>query len=146
MNLRSRFSQALALTIVIKTLFHLSNMKQFFFVASTLLFIAAMSQTACYYDNEKTLYGDNVCDTTLVSYLSDIKPIVEANCISCHAPGGEQEISPLLTYEDMIKYISDNNMVDRVRGNSSLMPPSGKMGNCNLLLIEAWINQGALNN
>jgi mono/diheme cytochrome c family protein len=121
-------------------------MKQFFFAAFTVLVIATISQTACYYDNEQTLYGGNTCDTTAVSYSTDIRPILDANCISCHAPGGEQETSPLVTYEDMKKYTSDRNVVDRTNGSSSLMPPSGKMSSCNVALIEAWVNDGAPNN
>lgn len=109
--------------------------------------MAAITQTACYYDNEQELYGGNVtCDTIAVSYLTDIKPIIDANCISCHAPGGEQESSPLLTYDDLKKYTDDRNIVDRTQGTSSLMPPAGRMSNCNVAKITAWVNQGALNN
>lgn len=132
--------------VVTKTLFHLLNMKQFFFAAFSLLFIATISQTACFYDNEQDLYGAVACDTAAISYATDIRPILDANCISCHAPGGEQEISPLLTYDDIKRYTDGNNLTDRINGNSSLMPPTGKMAVCNIAIIEAWINQGALDN
>lgn len=121
-------------------------MKQFFFAALTLMFIATISQTACYYDNEKDLYGDGSCDTTAVSYSADIRPIIDANCVSCHAPGGEQETSPLLTYADVTKYTGNLDIVERTAGTSTLMPPTGKMSDCNVALIGAWVNQGAPNN
>lgn len=121
-------------------------MKEFFFAALTILFLVSISQTSCYYDNEAELYGVGNCDTTAVSYNTDIKPIIDANCISCHAPGGEQESSPILNYEDLKKYTGNRDLVNRTNGTNSLMPPSGKMNSCNVALIEAWVNQGALNN
>ncbi|MCB0524416.1 MAG: hypothetical protein R3A50_14275 [Saprospiraceae bacterium] len=121
-------------------------MRHFIFSAFVILVAISFTQTSCYYDNEQDLYGTGNCDTSLVSYNTDIKPIIDANCISCHAPGGEEENSPLLTYDDLKKYTGNNDMVDRVNGTSSLMPPSGKMNSCNVSLITAWVNQGALNN
>jgi hypothetical protein len=121
-------------------------MKQFFFAALTLLCIATLPQTACYYDNEKDLYGDGSCDTTAISYTTDIRPVLDANCVSCHAPGGEQEGAPLVTYENVKQYADTRDIVDRTNGTGSLMPPSGKMSNCNIAIIEAWVNAGAPNN
>lgn len=121
-------------------------MKHFLFTALTALFITIMSQTACFYDNELDLYGAQTCDTTAVSYSLDIRPILDANCITCHAPGGEQEVAPLLTYEDVKKYTGDRNIVDRTSGTTVLMPPTGKMSDCNVSLIESWVNAGAPNN
>ena len=121
-------------------------MKKIFFAALTLLFIGSISQTACYYDNERDLYGIGNCDTTAVSYIADIRPIVDGNCISCHAPGGERETSPLLTYAELKQYADTRDIVGRTNGSTSLMPPSGKMSSCNVALIAAWVNAGAPNN
>ena len=126
-----------------------THMKYFIFIAFALLIIVGLTQTACYYDNEKDLYGDGLCDTTAVRYSIDVKPIVDANCVSCHAPGGQQEGSPLLTYDDVVKYtgvMGSSALVDRTNGTSSLMPPSGKMSACNIAIIAAWVSQGSLNN
>lgn len=124
-----------------------SNMKLIFFAALTVMFFAMLTtQTACYYDNEQEQYGVNQCDTTAVSYSTNIKPIIEQNCISCHAPGGAQETAPLVTYDQLKNYATSGALVDRTNGTSSLMPPSGKMSNCNLLFIKAWVDAGAPNN
>lgn len=121
-------------------------MRQFFFSTLLLLFLASLSQTSCYYDNEQELYGTGNCDTTEVSYNLDIKPIIDGNCISCHAPGGEQETAPILNYDDLKNYADNMELVNRTSGSTILMPPSGKMNSCNVALIEAWVKQGALNN
>ena len=48
--------------------------------------------TSCSYENMETLYPQEPgCDTINVSYTEDIKPIFDANCVSCHsgsAPAG----------------------------------------------------------
>lgn len=121
-------------------------MKHFFFATLSLLFISIMTQTACFYDNEQDLYGTATCDTTAVSYATDIRPIIDGNCISCHAPGGQQELTPLVTYDDLKRYTDSQNLIERTSGTTSLMPPSGKMSNCNIALIAAWVNAGAPNN
>lgn len=114
--------------------------------AAFVVFISILSQTACYYDNEEDLYGTVVCDTVAISFASDIKPIIDANCVRCHAPGGEQESSPLLTYDDLKKYTSDGDLTDRTSGTVGLMPPDGKMNECNVTMIKAWVDAGAPNN
>lgn len=122
-------------------------MKQFFFAATILTAFAVFAQTACYYDNEAEQYGVTTCDTVGISYSADIQPIIQANCISCHTPGGQQESSPFNTYEEVKLYTTNREIADRVIGNGvALMPPSGAMSPCNQLKIEAWVNAGAPNN
>lgn len=122
-------------------------MKQFFFAVLAFAIWAIFSQTACYYDNEVEQYGVVVCDTTDISYSADIWPIINSNCISCHAPGGEQEFSPFDTYDGLKAYTFNREIVDRVYANGvNLMPPTGELSDCNKLKIEAWVNAGAPNN
>jgi len=122
-------------------------MKQFFFTTLIMTAIGIISQTACYYDNEEEQYGVTTCDTVAISYSADIQPIIQANCISCHAPGGQQESSPFTTYDGLKLYTLNREIADRVVGkNGALMPPSGAMSTCNQLKIEAWVNAGAPNN
>ncbi|MBC7776807.1 MAG: cytochrome c [Phycisphaerae bacterium] len=122
-------------------------MKQLFFVVSVVAALAVFTQTACYYDNEVEQYGVPICDTVSISYSADIKPIIEANCLSCHAPGGEQEFVPFDTYDGLKLFTLNHEIVDRVYGNGvNIMPPSGALSDCNKLKIEAWVNAGAPNN
>ncbi|MDO8367979.1 MAG: cytochrome c [Saprospiraceae bacterium] len=121
-------------------------MKQFFFAVFT-LFVVVFAQTSCYYDNEVEHYGVTVCDTTAISYSADILPIIQQNCISCHAPGGQQAVSPFMTYEGLKQFTLNREIVDRINGNGvSLMPPSGEISDCSKQKIEAWVNAGAPNN
>ena len=122
-------------------------MKQFFFAAIIFAVLAIFAQSSCYYDNEVEQYGVTVCDTVGISYIADVKPIVDANCISCHAPGGQQESSPFTTYEELKLYTTDRQIVDRVYGSgAAIMPPSGAVSDCAQLKIKAWVDAGAPNN
>jgi uncharacterized membrane protein len=106
-------------------------------------------QTACYYDNEEDLYGaggGGNCDTTNVSFSADVQPVINANCVSCHAPGGQQESTPLTNYNEIKTYADNGKLVGRTQNSSLPMPPTGLMTQCNQDIIEAWVNAGAPNN
>lgn len=122
-------------------------MKRFFFGASLVVIVSVLAQTSCYYDNEVEQYGVTTCDTVSISYTADIKPIIEANCLSCHVAGGQQSSSPFDTYNSLKQYTLNREIVKRINGDGvAIMPPSGSISNCDKLKIEAWVNAGALNN
>lgn len=122
-------------------------MKKLFFATFVLLSLTYFTQTACYYDNEVEQYGVTVCDTTALSYNLHIKPIIDANCTTCHIAGGQQSFSPLDTYEGLNQYTLNRDIVNRVKGDGvALMPPAGALSKCDQQKIEAWVNAGAPNN
>ena len=117
----------------------------------------SVSLTSCYYDTEEELYPDSgtvVCDTTSVSYTTDIVPIMNSKCSysGCHAGANAAAGIPLETYAGVKEYID----ADKARfissiiwdGNASNMPKgaSSKMIDCNINTIKAWINSGYPNN
>ncbi len=101
---------------------------------------------SCYYDKEDLLYGTSNCDTSNVSFNDHILPLVKSSCATaeCHAPGGSG--NGLFENYDQIRVKVDNNsfyqrvVVDRD------MPPGGGLNECQIQLIEQWINLGAPNN
>lgn len=121
---------------------------------NTLLILGLMTllttlQTGCYYDNEEDLYGESgggVCDTTAVSFSDDVQPVINTNCVSCHAPGGQQESVPLTNYLEIKTYADNGKLVERTNNSSLPMPPTGVMVECNLDIIKAWVNAGTPNN
>jgi uncharacterized membrane protein len=117
----------------------------------------SVSLTSCYYDTEEELYPDSgsvVCDTTSVSYTTDIVPIMNSKCSysGCHAGANAAAGIPLETYAGVKEYLD----ADKARfissiiwdGNASNMPKgaSTKMIDCNINTIRAWINAGYPNN
>ena len=113
------------------------------------LFIAITSLiSSCYNDNEETLYRfvQPNCDTTNVTYSGTVSAIISGNCLgaSCHSTGGSSGY-----YYDTYTGLKSqaNNLAGRLTGQSgNLMPPTGKLGACQIDQIEAWVNEGAPNN
>jgi hypothetical protein len=99
-----------------------------------------------------------------VSFSKDIRPILEANCIECHQPGGKgYEASGLSmqTYASLMKGTKfgpvikkgdalSSTLVLLIEGKAdpSISMPHGRdpIKKEQIQLIKTWINQGAKNN
>jgi hypothetical protein len=123
------------------------KIKGLFFLLSSLLLTGL---TSCYYDVEEELYGPPTatCDTVSVSYASEVVPILEAKCYSCHAgdalAGGGIKLG---TYPDLKSRIDNfkGRFISCIvqDGTVSAMPQGQpKMSDCNVNKIVAWIHQG----
>jgi len=86
------------------------------------------------------------CDTTTYTFAARIKPIFEQNCstsISCHAAGS---VNGDLTNYTYIKQKVEFNLIQRRALVFKDMPPANPLPDCERLLINLWIDGGALNN
>jgi hypothetical protein len=110
-----------------------------------------LAMTSCYYDNVEELYPNTDCDTTDVSYTLEIRPLLDQSCSysGCHGGPTPAALLDLNDYSE-VKKIADNGQfesrINRDVSDPQLMPPAGKLGSCQIETIEAWINQGALEN
>jgi hypothetical protein len=110
--------------------------------------------TSCYYDNEEYLYPDNVgtigCDTTNVTYSGTIAPLLANACNGCHYPASPFGAGIVLNnHTDLVAIINSGRFVGAINHASGFSPmPKGgtKLSDCNLLKIQKWIDDGALNN
>jgi hypothetical protein len=81
------------------------------------------------------------CDT--INYNEDIKPIIDQNCISCHATGGVEASVPLTNYTQ-VKAQADNGKIKLrvIDGNPSFMPQGGQLPADQKQLIQCWLDNG----
>jgi hypothetical protein len=117
------------------------------------IIIGTFSIIGCKKDNEETLYGKIVCDTTAVKYSTDIVKIMNANCNTCHAKsiakisGGGTVLD---SYIDVKNYADINGtLIGSVKqdGSASNMPKgAAKLSDCDIDKIDRWILNGAPNN
>lgn len=118
------------------------------FVALAL--VLSVSFTSCYYDNEEYLYpGREFCDTTNLSYKSDIAPIFTLKCNACHGGASPQAGLKTDNHSDLLLIINDGRLEGAINHQSGFqpMPQNGpKMSQCELDKIGQWINNGAPNN
>jgi hypothetical protein len=118
------------------------------------LIIVITALSGCYYDKKEILYPSNTnCDTTNITFTLKVKPLLDQKCISCHGAGVYQSLGGgynLDGYVNASNYSSPNGpLLKSVQGDPSVprvMPPSGKLSDCEILQIQKWVNAGAANN
>lgn len=119
---------------------------------SKLPFLAlVLIATACYYDKEEVLYpGSGECTVpTTLSFKTDVLPILDSRCNSCHAGIAPSAGISLANYTDVMKSVNNGSLMGSITwaaGFSAMPKNSGKMSSCEIQKIQTWIDQGALNN
>ena len=106
-----------------------------------LSFIIGLS-TACSKQKVSTLTNPNCTDS--VYYSTQIKPMMDTYCLSCHGVGN----STAYTITNHSNTSSNaTNILKAMRGELQLMPQNGPALNDSLIQqFNCWINQGKLNN
>jgi mono/diheme cytochrome c family protein len=93
--------------------------------------------------NETNCAG--ACDSTsATTYSAVIAPMIQTQCIGCHQGANPSGGVALSTYSNVTSAVNSMGLVDAVNGvnGRSLMPPSGRMSNCNVALLERWVRAG----
>jgi hypothetical protein len=113
--------------------------------------LITMFFSSCYYDNLGELKPESAlsvgsCDTSsAISFSVKIKPIIDANCISCHGTGGS--LPDLSTHAGISGSATLYNSIIW-DGSVSNMPKGStvKLSACDIATIRLWKAQGAPNN
>jgi len=85
-----------------------------------------------------------------VTYIDNVKTIIDSNCIVCHN-SGPNPIGPfpLETYSQVKDKAQNGQLLVRIQlpaGDPSVMPKTGKMPQQLIDVIVAWADQGYLEN
>ena len=115
-----------------------------YFILPTLLIGLCSCESNTYEDLE----ADVPADAT-ITYNEHIKPIIEANCLSCHGEGGVSDFRPLGTYAHLKEAVLTTDLLDRIQrqnGEPGQMPADGRMPMANIDLILQWNADGLLEN
>ena len=93
----------------------------------------------------------STCDTVNMKYTTDVVPILQANCYSCHGEGntaGSGGIS--LDSYDNLKQYADNGIlagnITHAAGYVAMPYGLPKLPDCEINTIRDWINRGSQNN
>jgi len=85
------------------------------------------------------------CDTITFAYNAKVKVIINNNCSGCHNAGSPNGY--LLDYNSLNAKALSGALKGSLNGTGySVMPPSGKLSNCDIKGIENWILNGSPNN
>ena len=117
----------------------------------TYLFLAVCIVSSCDYDSEEELYPvqPSGCDTTTVSYMNDIEPLISQNCYQCHSAALNFGNVTLEGYSAFKSEVDRGRLTGAIRrdfGFSSMPQDGDKLPDCDISKVEAWINNGAPNN
>jgi len=89
------------------------------------------------------------CDTTNFAFAANVKPLLEASCLSCHSSTNTSGGVSFSTYTD-VKVTVDNgkllNSIKHTSGTSAMPQGAEKWNDCKITIVEKWINDGAPNN
>ena len=78
-------------------------------------------------------------ELTKVSYISDVKPIMDARCLSCHGAGNFPELK---NYTD----VSNHAAMVKSEVASGSMPKGAVLTPAQIKSIVDWVDEGALDN
>jgi len=101
--------------------------------------VAILFFSACQYEK---LQPFGIGCNSEVSYVNDIVPVINANCMGCHY-AGNGTIGNFATYAGLK---TDNGTLNSRVLVLKDMPQGGSMSDENRQKINCWIKQGALNN
>lgn len=114
------------------------------------LFLVVLVIQACSKAKEELLKPvTNTCDTTDVKYATDILPILQSNCYSCHGNGETDGGISLGNYEGVKAKAGSGELfgaVSHAAGFSPMPEDAPKLSDCDINKIKCWIDHGALNN
>lgn len=116
------------------------------------IIITSMIVSSCYYDRADILYGNgkNSCDTiSTILYSSDVKPVLEQKCYSCHEGSSPSGNIAMGTYATDKAIGVNGKLYGTISHASGYSPmPEGEpiMDACAISIIKKWIDAGCPNN
>jgi uncharacterized membrane protein len=136
----------------------MSNIQQFYIgvikkmprglLSAFLVFLCS----SCLYDKSgsPTPASCSTSPTSQVSFSRDIFPIIQTNCLQCHDSKNHSDGIVIENYKQIAESGKSGELYNSIQINSSTgkayMPRGGRLLDCEIALIQAWIKQGALNN
>jgi len=104
---------------------------------------------SCTFHSEEELYGIEVCDTTVVTWEHPIREILATHCVECHNEDLNYNGVRHDVYELELIVVNDgrlNGVVNHLPGYPQMPYQRPKLPECELLLINTWLERGAPEN
>lgn len=104
---------------------------------------------SCENNNELDLYGTASCDTANITWDSKISAILQKNCVSCHGPDLSYNGVRHDSYTSELVVVRDGRLrgvINHADGFSKMPKDRGKLPECDLKLLNIWLDKGAPEN
>lgn len=115
------------------------------------LFCILLGHSSCTYDNLEDLNYDNNCPDQIISLEKDIIPIFDLHCNNniCHGGAFPQGRIGLTSYKRILEVVEDDRLLGSINHTPGFDPMplnSNKLSDCEIFIIQQWVDQGALEN
>jgi len=106
--------------------------------------------SGCSKANEE-MFAARLCDTTAVQYSVDVVNILTANCYSCHGETTNAGSGGIILegYTNLLQWADNGYLIGNITHAPGYVPMpygGGKLSDCEISKIQAWIDQGTKNN
>ena len=98
---------------------------------------------------KKDLITTNCNLPPTVSFATDVTPILQSNCYSCHSTASNITGVLLENFNEVSLYVQNGRLLGTITHASGYIPmPDGaaKLDDCSIAAIKNWIDNGAPNN
>ena len=115
----------------------------------TIAAIGLSLMQSCTYDKEMLVQPATCPDTVNVSFAAKVRPLLQANCFSCHGNGSSHGGISLDTYEQVKQVAISGRLVGSISHSSGFAPMpqgAGKLNDCNIIAVSTWVREGIQNN
>ena len=84
---------------------------------------------------------------TLVKYNTDVKTIIDTNCLNCHGTSTPRIGGiPLFNYTQVREEAEFGSLINRMNSTTNPMPQSGILSASKLAIIDQWKADGFIEN
>lgn len=106
---------------------------------------------ACTFINDDDMDKDNTenCDTDTISYSLTITSVMNSNCVACHNTNSASAGINVDNYEGVKLAIEEGNFMAAIKhekGAKAMPQGRSKLSDCTISQIQAWIDNGMINN
>jgi mono/diheme cytochrome c family protein len=115
--------------------------------------VCSVTIPGCYNDKADLIIPNNNCDTAkAISYRTDVVNILQQNCYICHGSdkfstlGGDHELQSFSVLQEMVANGKLLKAINHEPGAVPMPYGGGKLSDCEIMTITAWVNRGAPNN
>ncbi len=92
---------------------------------------------------------EEICDSTNVTFSGSILPLMDTYCRGCHAGSNPDGGFVLTDYNSVKTAVEGGRVMGAVRWQDGFLPmpdKSDKLSDCNIAILQKWINLGMPNN
>lgn len=129
---------------------YLKNIIKFFFYKIVMVVSIALLPGACTYDSMDDTPDPDNCDTDNVMFSTDIMPVLQINCYNgCHNGSSPLSGFSLESYAAVKAKVDEGRLYGAVAYLPGFVPMpqgGGRLPQCDIDQIKAWIDAGAPNN